>query len=214
MQPQKLLLLDRIEYAGVNRDDPLRFYFAPVVGRLYRRRLELCLHECRGGERVLEVGFGSGITFLNLAKQYREIHGLDATADIQKVAAVFMRRGAAPILRNGSVMSLPYDNDYFDTVLLISILEHLRPASLTAALQEVRRVLRPQGQMVYGVPVDNCFMRFCFLLLGYDIRKHHFSSERHVAEVATRLFKKVSLTALKSAIPFAGNIYEIGHFVK
>jgi len=45
----KLRLLPYNEYAGVNRDDPLRFYFWPIIGRLYRRRVELCLAECAGG---------------------------------------------------------------------------------------------------------------------------------------------------------------------
>ena len=69
----KLLPLD--QYAGVNRDDPIRFYSLPVIGRMYRRRVEMCLGECTGGQRVLEVGFGSGVSFLNLHERYREIHG-------------------------------------------------------------------------------------------------------------------------------------------
>ena len=55
----KLKLLPLNEYAAVNREDPLRFYYWPFVGGFYRRRVEMCLAECTGGKRVLEVGFGS-----------------------------------------------------------------------------------------------------------------------------------------------------------
>ena len=33
------------------KTDPLRFYYWPVLGRLYRRRVELCLARLSGGER-------------------------------------------------------------------------------------------------------------------------------------------------------------------
>ena len=85
----KLRLLPHDEYLGVNREDPIRFYYWPVFGRLYRTRVEMCLDECTGGERILEVGFGSGLTFLNLKDKYKEIHGLDLTADVKRVHGVF-----------------------------------------------------------------------------------------------------------------------------
>src|SRR5437879_4648555 len=145
----QLKLLPRREYAGVNRDDPIRFYSWPVLGRMYRKRVEMCLAECAGGERVLEVGFGSGVTLLNLHEKYREIHGLDLTADVAQVKRVFDARGIATDLRNGSVMRMPYADETFDTVLLISILEHLKPYEQYAAFREIWRVLKPGGQVVY-----------------------------------------------------------------
>src|SRR5262249_40303023 len=68
------------DYASANDNDPLRFYYWRVLGKLYRRRVELCLELLPGGERVLEVGFGSGVSFLNLSGLYREIYGLDLEA--------------------------------------------------------------------------------------------------------------------------------------
>jgi ubiquinone/menaquinone biosynthesis C-methylase UbiE len=115
----KLKLLPYRQYVGVNRDDPIRFYRWPIIGALYRRRIELCLVECRGGGRVLEVGFGSGVTFLNLHDLYPEIHGLDLTASVEAVTAVFAARQIKTDLRNGDVLNMPYADDYFDTVLLI-----------------------------------------------------------------------------------------------
>ena len=98
-----LRLLPYREYVGVNRDDPLRFYYRPVLGAIYRRRVERCLDECRGGARVLEVGFGSGVTFLNLHAMYGEIHGLDLTADAGEVARAFQASGVPTNLRYGRV---------------------------------------------------------------------------------------------------------------
>jgi ubiquinone/menaquinone biosynthesis C-methylase UbiE len=207
----QLKLLPRSEYAGINRDDPIRFYSLPLIGRMYRRRVEMCLAECRGGERVLEVGFGSGVTFLNLHESYREIHGLDLTADVASVARVFRARGIETDLRNGSVLAMPYANDTFDTVLLISILEHLKPAEQEAAFGEIARVLKPGGQVVYGVPVERKLMVFAFRVLGYNIREHHFSTEKQVSAAADAMLERLHVRAMDSLL---GSVYQVGHFVK
>ncbi len=103
----QLKMLPIQQYAGINRYDPIRFYHWPVIGRLYCRRIELCLAECQGGARVLEVGFGSGVTFLNLHDTYNEIYGLDLTASAHEVSAVFAARGIITQLQNGDVLNLP-----------------------------------------------------------------------------------------------------------
>ena len=48
---------------------------------------------------------------------------LDLTADVKQVKSVFAKHGIEADLRNGSVLEMPYADDTFDTVLLISILE-------------------------------------------------------------------------------------------
>ena len=212
--PVRLKLLRPHEYPGVNRYDPIRFYYWPVIGRMYRKRVEVCLGECTGGERILEVGFGTGLSFLNLREMYREIHGLDLTADVKQVAGAFAARGIETQLVNGNVLEMPYPDGHFDTVLLISILEHLKPEQQVPAFREIGRVLRPGGQVVYGVPVERPLMAFMFRRLGYDIREHHFSTERQVADAAGKVLKRVRVRAMSSTPPGLGSVYEVGHFVR
>ena len=212
--PEKLELLPRASYRGVNREDPLRFYFVPLLGRMYRRRVELCLHECRGGDDVLEVGFGSGLTFLNLSRKYRRIHGLDLTSSVAEVGALFRRHGIATELANGSVLEMPYGDGEFDTVLAISILEHLKGAEQRRAFAEIRRVLKAGGQVVYGVPVERPLMVFMFRLLGYDIRQHHFSTQEDVRAAAGELLDEVRVVTMRATPSLLGAVYEVGHFRK
>jgi ubiquinone/menaquinone biosynthesis C-methylase UbiE len=210
----RLKLLPYREYAGVDRNDPLRFYYWPLVGRMYRRRIELCLDQCSGGRRVLEVGFGSGAAFLNLSEVYEEIHGLDLNASVDEVAAVFKARQIETHLTNGNVLSMPYDKDYFDTVLLTSILEHLKPDEQLPAFEEIRRVLKPGGQVVYGVPIERRLMVLIFRLLGCNIREHHFSTEKDVFDAANGVFDKLQVVQMQSVPAVFGPVYEIGNFVK
>ncbi len=210
----KLKLLPYHQYAGVDRDDPLRFYFWPVISKIYRRRIELCLAECTGGQRVLEVGLGSGVTFLNLNDNYTEIHGLDLNVSVEDVTAVFKARQIETHLQNGSVLSMPYEDDFFDTVLLISVLEHIKPFEQMQAFREIRRVLRPSGQAIYGVPIERGFMVLMFRLLGCNIREHHFSTEKDVLNAANSILEKVRVFQMQSIPSLFGLVYEVGHFVK
>jgi hypothetical protein len=68
--------------------------------------------------------------------------------------------------------------------------------------------------MVYGVPVERPFMVFMFRLLGYDIRKAHFSTEKQIAAAASQLFRSEKIIQMKSTPPLFGAVYEVGHFVK
>ncbi len=210
----KLKLLPYRQYAGVDRDDLLRFYFRPVIGKMFRRRIELCLAECTGGQRVLEVGFGSGVTFLNLNDNYKEIYGLDLNASVEDVKTVFKAKQIETHLQNGSVLSMSYEDGFFDTVLLISILEHLKPFEQMQAFREIRRVLRPGGQAIYGVPIERGFMVFMFRLLGCNIHGHHFSTEKDVFNAADSVLEKVRVFQMQCVPSLFGPVYEVGHFVK
>lgn len=210
----KLKLLPVKQYKGVNDLDPIKYYYWPIFGGMYRRRIELALEQCTGGEKVLEVGFGTGLAFPNLHDTYKEIHGLDLTADIEAVKSVFEPIGIPLFLKKGDVLNMPYEDNYFDTVLLISILEHLKPKELEQAYAEVKRVLKPGGQMVYGTPVEKPFMVFMFRLLGHNIRDEHFSTEKEIATAAYQAFSNGKVIEMKSTPPIAGTVYTVGNFIK
>ncbi len=199
------------EYVAVKQEDPIRFYNWPLIGKLYRRRVEMCLAECPGGQRILEVGFGSGVTFLNLSERYAEIHGIDLTARVEAVREVFKKKGVTTFLSRGNVLDIPYPDNFFDTALLVSVLEHLRPEEQDTAFAELSRVLKPNGTIVYGVPIDSRGMVVAFRVLGYDIKRHHFSSHKQVRAAASKFLYCTGSRVLSS---FLGPIYEICSFHK
>jgi len=82
------------------------------------------------------------------------------------------------------------------------------------AFREIRRVLRPGGQVVYGVPIERGFMVFMFRLLGCNIREHHFSTEKDVLNAANSILEKVRVFRMQCVPSLFGPVYEVGHFVK
>ena len=112
------------------------------------------------------------------------------------------------------VSKVPYPDNYFDTVLLISSLEHLKPNELSTAFSEIHRVLKPGGQIVYGVPIESRFMVFMFYLLGFNIRQHHFSTDIEVYNEANLFFNKIEVIKMRGLLPILPYVYEVGHFMK
>lgn len=177
--------LKRFKDCPIPKEDPLRFYYWPFVGSLFRRRIDGCLGLLGAGKRVLEIGYGSGTSFLELAARYEEIHGVDTHDYGPSIARVFEGEGLNVRLRRGSILDPPYPDGHFDAILAMSVLEHLMPEDQPRVMAQVRRLLRPGGMLVVGVPGVNRLMSLGFRLLGCDISQHHFSSPRVVLDAAS-----------------------------
>src|SRR5262245_46206786 len=90
--------------------DPIEYYRRPVVGWLFRERINrgLGLLPERRFKRALEVGYGAGAVQFALSQGVEECHGIDLDADPVPVAALLARQGQASHLKQASVYELPY----------------------------------------------------------------------------------------------------------
>src|SRR5215472_10315892 len=135
--------------------DPIEYYRRPLVGRLFRERINrgLRLLGDRRFPRALEVGYGAGAVLLTLARAVDELYGIDLDADPDVVGQLLAARGRKATLLRGSVFALPYESGSFDLVVCFSVFEHLREYS--KALAEVARVLAPSAWFLLGMPAVN-----------------------------------------------------------
>lgn len=162
--------------------DPIEFYRRPLLGYLFRERINMGLRLLGGGrfDRVLEVGFGAGAVLFALAPAARELYGIDLDADPEAAHSVVARRGVRADLRNGNVYELPYEDAFFDLVVSYSVFEHLH--EYQRALGEVARVLRPGGRFLLGMPAVNKLMEWGFRAIGFrGIGDHHVATPADVA---------------------------------
>jgi ubiquinone/menaquinone biosynthesis C-methylase UbiE len=110
------------------------------------RRDSLSRVELAPGKRVLISGIGSGLD-IPLLPTGPEFTGIDLTPAMLRRAAARARESALNIrLDEGNAMSLPYQNESYDLVIMHLILAVVPVPVL--ALQEAQRVLRPGGQIL------------------------------------------------------------------
>lgn len=181
MSPEITLDLVR-QFPSNGPTDPIRYYSRPLTGWLYRERINLGLRMLEGRRfaRSLEVGFGAGAVIAALAPVVGEAHGIDLDADPELASATLRRLGVEAHLRAGSVYELPYGDGEFDLVASFSVFEHLH--RYERALEEVRRVLKPGGSFLLGMPAVNKAMEAGFTLIGFrGINDHHVTTPQQVA---------------------------------
>lgn len=200
----------------VNRDDPLRFYYVPLIGYFYRKRLALglsLLGAMLGGKkagRLLEVGYGSGILLPDLSGMCEELYGVDIHTSVDQVNEMLRLEAVTAELETGSVTHLPYEPEFFDVLMCFSVLEHLRPHQLDTAVREIERVLRPGGIAVVGVPVESRMMTLLFSLIGFaDIHHHHFSDHETVLRVLQGRLSVQAIKTLPSWLPVRLCLYRV-----
>ena len=91
--------------------------------------------------------------------------GLDRPRTPARSRERFRRAGCRPTSGTAGCRRCPTPTASSTRCFSISILEHLRPDEQDAAFREIRRVLRPGGQVVYGVPIERRLMVFMFRLM-------------------------------------------------
>jgi ubiquinone/menaquinone biosynthesis C-methylase UbiE len=103
----------------------------------------------RAAGDILELGCGGGtnLQFYDWS-QVRSLSGVDPSPELLGRAQVaLLRSGRSANFANGIAEALPFENSSFDSVVTTFTLCSVQDP--TAALSEVRRVLRPGGRLIF-----------------------------------------------------------------
>jgi ubiquinone/menaquinone biosynthesis C-methylase UbiE len=116
----------------------------------HRTRYLACLEWCEG-KRVLDAACGSGYGTALLAQKARQAVGTDVAPE-----AVAYAEGNHSTVNStfvvGSVTALPFSNGSFDAVVSFETLEHLDEDAQEQFIDEIRRVLSPNGVLYISTP--------------------------------------------------------------
>ena len=112
------------------------------------------------GARILDAGCGSGRNMVELAR-----HGSVTGVELSDASVELARERDSGEVLEGSVMDMPIDDDTFDLVVSLDVIEHLDDD--VGALRELRRVTRPGGALLVTVPA------YQWMWSGHDEINHH-----------------------------------------
>jgi len=122
-------------------------WFETRLGRYvlqYEKELVLELAAPRPGEKVLDVGVGSGIFALELMKRGADVTGIDVS---QRMLDIARSKGVTNV-RLGDAEALDFPDESFDLVISITALEFF--GDHEKAISEMARVCRKGGRVVVG----------------------------------------------------------------
>jgi len=190
-----------------NDDDPLPFYYKPIIGSIYRDRIQggLDLLMPPYG-KVLEFGYGSGILLPSLARLSGDLHGVDLNSDPDSTQMCLRSVGISAHLQRGDLLSMSYPEKSFDLIVAFSVFEHI--ADPRPILGEMCRILSDSGSLLIGMPRVDRAMERIFSIIGFSgIEKHHVTTYRQVINASRERFSLVRMTSLPSWLPKAFGMY-------
>lgn len=137
----------------------------------------------KNGNRLLEVGFGSGERLDLFSRMGWQVEGVEMDAVVVEKA-----KANGFNVRQGELHQQKYDSNSFDAIIMNHVLEHVYDP--IEFFKECRRILRPGGKLVACQPnVDSmCCKHFKEHWLGWSLPHHLFmyrpNSLRKLAEVS------------------------------
>jgi ubiquinone/menaquinone biosynthesis C-methylase UbiE len=145
----------RSKEAASSSYDRLSRWYDALAGGSEKRLTEIGLQKLKvkGGETVLEIGFGTGHALVALARlvgQSGKVYGIDLSEGMFRIARDRLDKAGLlnrVDLRRGDAIGLPFDADFFDVIFMSFTLELFDTPEIPALLGECYRVLRESGRM-------------------------------------------------------------------
>lgn len=167
---EALLKTGDVDHAAWNYDG--------LLGYVSRQRFRLVksLLPTTPVNKLLEVGYGSGVFFPELAKVAERLYGADIHDRPAEVMAVLARAGVSAELVTAPAEELPFADETFDIVIAVSTFEFVTDAR--RAIRELARVLTPAGRIIVVTPGQSPLLDLALRVFTGESAQKDFGDRR------------------------------------
>lgn len=146
------------------------------------------------GEKILDVGCGSGVFSDAMASRGARVLSVDANADaIAYATKTFARDGME--VRRGYLDELSLPDASFDAATVLEIIEHVYIDQVRKLLADLRRVIKPGGRLLITTPNYRGLWPMIEWLTDRFSKAAHMHEDQHVLHFRRKMLRDVLLEA-------------------
>lgn len=152
---------------------------SPVNMFLLRRRKKAL--EIAGnikGQKILDVGCGSGVFMMEFIKRGATVIGIDYSQKMLDLAKKEFQKYKIPKnkykLIKADAKKLPFKDNSFDLILATGLTDYMTDQDDKKFIHEAARVLKKNGKLIVSFPIDKSPFSFIRSGIGLEIRQKFF----------------------------------------
>jgi SAM-dependent methyltransferase len=141
--------------------------------------------------RFLDAGCGANLARHEFYKWPSIFYGVDISSALINEMEKFVKRRGLQIggFDVAEIISLPFENNFFDIAMLIGVLEYYSLGYTKKALEEMNRVLKPSAKLVVDIAnLKHSHVDIMFKLEAYLKRPHIPKSREDFEKILKPLF--------------------------
>jgi len=177
----------------------------PWLRKLFLKRLETAIQladfKINSRQKVIDLGCGEGLFLKLLQERFirLNIFGIDSEPNIKNIKKNICADVRVRDLRNSG-----FPSNFFDIAFCLDVLEHF--ADLEAPVNEIIRILKPDGLLIVSLPTENIFYKIGRLITKGTVSEQkgpcsspHFYNAKKVNDfLCHNRFKAISQIFLPS----------------
>jgi SAM-dependent methyltransferase len=119
--------------------------------------------------KMLDVGCGQGYYVRDAIEEGIDAYGIDISTDAFEHALAEVKDR----ITFGSITKIPFGDEEFDVMTAFDVIEHIHPKDTLRMVEEIQRVLKPDGIIIITTPSSN-FGNWVFDLTHINVRPPRF----------------------------------------
>jgi ubiquinone/menaquinone biosynthesis C-methylase UbiE len=144
------------------------------------REFVLNFSEIKPGERVLDIGCGTGDQAIYFAKRGAIVAGIDINPKM--IGRALMRKkkeGLEVYFQGGDATNLPFLEPVFDLAVISLVLHEIESKDRNKVISEMKRVVKKGGRLIFvdfNCPLPKSMTSFFVNLIEFFVGKKHWQN--------------------------------------